>query len=71
MFASPFMRHLANLRQQLPAGSLYYMARETAYEKLKELSGEDFGYDDKRWEKWGVENKHFLPGFEPPSGRGA
>ncbi len=26
--------------------------REYAYEKLKKITGEDFGYDSKKWEDW-------------------
>ena len=57
MFASPFDCYLMNLRQMLPASSLYYMPREEGLEKLKELSGQDFGYDDDQWLRWGVENQ--------------
>lgn len=65
MFASPFQRYLLNLRQELPHTSMYYMSQDEAYSKLKELSGQDFGYDDAQWELWGVANGQFLPGYEP------
>ena len=41
------------------------MSKEEAHKKLRELSGQDFGDDDKLWEKWGIENKQYLHGFEP------
>jgi hypothetical protein len=49
----------------LPSTALYYLPKEEAYRELKELSGQDFGYDYDSWEKWGLENGKFLPGFEP------
>ncbi len=65
MFASPFQMLLVNLRQELPPASLYYLTKEEAYRRLKELSQKDFGHDDKLWETWGFENSQFLPGYEP------
>jgi len=56
---------LINLRQELPDTSFYFMSKEEAHKKLRELSGQDFGDDDKLWEKWGIENKQYLHGFEP------
>ena len=60
MRASPFDHYLMNLREMLPASSLSYMSREEAHEKLKELSGQDFGYDDDEWLRWAVENEKTL-----------
>ena len=28
------------------------VSRETAYEELKRLTGQDFGYDVKAWRQW-------------------
>src|SRR5262249_12121164 len=63
MFATPFEIRLANLRQRMP-DPLYWMDKETAYEELKKLTGQDFGYDEKRWEEWGFRNQMFI--FPPP-----
>ncbi len=65
MLASPFHWFLLNLRQELPPTSLYYLPKEEAHQRLVERTGQDFGYDDKRWERWGVDNHQFLPGYEP------
>jgi hypothetical protein len=61
MFMTPprFLKYLSNFREELPEYALYFLPREEAYAKLKEFSGRDFGYDDKRWEQWGRENGHF------------
>src|SRR5262249_32743289 len=60
MFTNPprFLKYLCNLRQEVPEQSLYFLPREEAYAKLKQFSGQDFGYDDKLWEQWGRENGH-------------
>lgn len=65
MFATPFQRFLANLGGLLPPTALYYLPKEEAYRRLKELSGQDFGHDYKLWEKWGLEHDEFLPGYKP------
>ena len=61
MWGSPFEICLINLCQMLPKQSLYYMTREEAYEELKEISKEDFGYDVNKWEQWGHQHSKFLP----------
>ena len=60
MWATPFQICLANLRQDIPPTWSCFMSQEEAYEKLKQIAGQDFGYDDKRWERWGRENRHLL-----------
>jgi hypothetical protein len=35
--------------------TLHEMMRSMAYHKLKESTGQDFGYDADAWEKWGRE----------------
>lgn len=35
--------------------TLHNHMRSSAYEALKESTGEDFGYDADAWEKWGRE----------------
>jgi hypothetical protein len=69
MFASPFEICLMNLCQLLPKQSLYYQTREEAYNELKLISNEDYGYDITQWEEWGRNNNQFLPGWAglPPT----
>lgn len=43
---------LANLKGLIPEDERGYSTREEAYENLKEMSGEDFGYDLEMWELW-------------------
>lgn len=44
---------LLNLEQQIPSDNdVHYLTREQAYQALKNMSGEDFGYDVKAWRKW-------------------
>ncbi len=59
MWATPFEIMLANLRQQMPEAS-YRRTVESAYEELKSISGQDFGYDAMKWEEWGFENRMFM-----------
>ena len=44
----PFDTLIANLKGEVPR-SLYYMPKELAYEELKMISGEDWGYDAEAW----------------------
>jgi hypothetical protein len=64
MWGSPFEICLINLCQLLPKQSLYYQTQMEAYEELKKISGEDFGYDATKWEQWGLQNNQFLPGWQ-------
>ena len=43
---------LANLKGEFPEDERGFMAKEEAYDWLKELSGQDFGDDEKAWEAW-------------------
>jgi len=44
---------LGNLRQTIsPNNRMNYMAREKAYEALKNYTGQDFGYDADAWQEW-------------------
>jgi hypothetical protein len=44
---------LKNLKQEIPSYMRReYLPREAAYEKLKALTGQDFGYDTAKWEEW-------------------
>jgi cell division protein FtsX len=49
---TPHQRLLKNLRQEIPIDSMSYMSREEAYLSLKQETGQDFGYDDEKWENW-------------------
>ena len=62
MWASPFQVRLYNLRQLLPEQSVYFLPLEVALRRLREETGQDFGYDDARWEQWGREQRLFYPG---------
>ena len=44
----PFDMLIENLRETVPV-STAYMPKERAYEELKRLSGEDWGYDADAW----------------------
>ena len=35
----------------------YFFSPEKALESLKGFSGEDFGYDARKWVQWGLENQ--------------
>ena len=49
-------RLLLNLKQEIPQHYGEYRTREEAYETLKWVTGEDFGYDIEAWERWFSEN---------------
>jgi len=36
------------------------MTKQQAYERLRELTGEDFGDDVEAWERWYKKNKKLL-----------
>jgi hypothetical protein len=52
MRATPAEVFLENLEQIWPEDALDYMPRERAYEELKRLTGQDFGYDVEKWKSW-------------------
>lgn len=43
---------IANLEGRLREGMWGYMSKEHAYARLKELTGQDYGYDGKGWRAW-------------------
>jgi hypothetical protein len=46
-------RYLVNLDEDVDPGFLFiYMPRATALQLLKDETGQDFGYDAKRWREW-------------------
>ncbi|MBX3080265.1 MAG: hypothetical protein KF716_01440 [Anaerolineae bacterium] len=55
--ATPYQLLLINLEQSLPKNALGYTSKESAYEGLKRLSGEDFGDDVAAWKKWLKDHK--------------
>ncbi len=48
---------LMNLNQEIQKDRREYLSREAAYERLKALTGEDFGYDVNDWNNWAEQNK--------------
>ena len=53
MRLTPVERLLKNLKQEIPPYMRReYLTRETAYEKLKIMTGQDFGFDAVKWESW-------------------
>jgi len=53
---TPTQRLFENLKQAIPPNAMPYMKREDAYNRLKELTGQDFGYDHDQWENWLIKN---------------
>ena len=43
---------LRNLKGSIPRGRRRYMPKEEAYEYLKQITLQDFGYDIQAWERW-------------------
>jgi hypothetical protein len=60
MWATPFEKLLLNLKGDMPESLPDYLPKDQAYEGLKKLSGEDYGYDIARWETWGRTNAQTL-----------
>lgn len=51
---------LLNLDQKIKEGRREYLTKSEAREKLKALTGQDFGYDSKKWRAWIEEHKNWL-----------
>jgi len=46
-------RLLKNLKQEIPPYMRReYLTRDVAYEKLKAITGQDFGLESDQWEAW-------------------
>jgi hypothetical protein len=60
MRVTPIQLFLRNLKGSYKPNELYYIKREASYEGLKKLTGVDFGYDVKKWEKWIDTNKKII-----------
>ena len=61
---TPLQGLLMNLNQEIEAGRREYLSKEQAYEKLKELTGQDFGYDVEKWRKWVKRNPNLSTRME-------
>ena len=61
MWASPFEIFLLNLRRMLPEYSIHFMPADEALQRLREMTGKDFGYDCDKWEDWGRRERLFYP----------
>jgi hypothetical protein len=54
-------RLLVNLEEDIDPGYLFiYVPRATALQLLKDLTGQDFGYNAKRWREW-LEGAGLIP----------
>jgi hypothetical protein len=49
---TPCEIYFANLVGTMHPGRLEYLSKELAYERLKEMTGQDFGFDVDRWRPW-------------------
>lgn len=60
----PFQGLLLNLSGKIrPQLRREYLTKDRAYELLKEWTGQDFGYDVKKWSSWIAKNrKKLYPG---------
>jgi hypothetical protein len=51
--AKPAELYILNLQERIPQAFRFaYYPKEEALELLRELSGEDFGFDADRWIQW-------------------
>ena len=54
---TPIERVLVNLEMEVDPGDVFlYMSKDEAVEKLKQITGQDFGYDARRWRQWLEDN---------------
>jgi hypothetical protein len=58
---------LLNLEQKIQAGRREYLDRSAAYERLKAITGQDFGYDSQQWRNWIKHHKALLRAQGKPS----
>jgi hypothetical protein len=52
---------LKNLQGKIPVGAFEYLEKDQALRHLKDLTGQDFGYDVGKWEDWICKNKDPTP----------
>ena len=58
MRLKPIERLLKNLAGDIPPRMRReYLSAEVAYEKLKKMTGEDFGLDLEKWTEWVMEQE--------------
>jgi hypothetical protein len=57
---TPVQGLLMNLNQEIEPGRREYLSKEQAYKRLKELTGQDLGYDVEKWGKWFKSNPNPL-----------
>jgi hypothetical protein len=50
--SGPYQLLLRGLEGMSDANALHYISRETAYEELKQRTGQDFGLDVARWREY-------------------
>ncbi|MBW3599161.1 MAG: hypothetical protein KY475_18060 [Planctomycetes bacterium] len=60
MWATPFEKLLWNLNGEMPQSLPEFLPKDVAYQRLKKMTGEDFGYDANAWREWGRANAKFL-----------
>jgi hypothetical protein len=51
---------LMNLNQEIEQGRREYLSKKQAYKRLKELTGQDLGYDVEQWRTWFKNNPNPL-----------
>jgi hypothetical protein len=56
---TPFQLYLLNILGEFQPGILGYLSKRTAIERLKELTGQDFGDDVSKWENWALTQEKF------------
>ncbi len=67
MRLTPIERLLKNLAGDIPPRMRReYLAPEDAYERLKRMTGEDFGMDSERWKDWIAEQEKLGREFRFP-----
>jgi hypothetical protein len=61
---TPLQGLLLNLNQEIERWDRAYLTQEKALQMLKNVTGQDFGYDVEKWKEWLIANKHSIPGAE-------
>jgi hypothetical protein len=55
----PIERLLLNLEVEVDPGYLFlYVNKDASVQQLKELTGQDFGVDARRWRQWLQDNNY-------------
>jgi hypothetical protein len=55
----PIERLLVNLELDVdPADVFLFVSKDVAVERLKEITGQDFGYDARQWRQW-LQNSNY------------